>query len=48
MNNKIKTVSITYIESDGTSKTVNAELGKNLMDVAHENNIDLEGMFILF
>jgi hypothetical protein len=37
------TVPITYIESDGTEKTVEAEIGKNLMDIAHEHNIDLEG-----
>jgi ferredoxin len=36
-------VNITYIEADGTEKTVDAEIGKNLLDVAHENNIELEG-----
>lgn len=34
---------ITYVEADGSEKTVDAELGKNLMDVAHENDIELEG-----
>mmetsp|Transcript_2933 Transcript_2933/g.6929 ORF Transcript_2933/g.6929 Transcript_2933/m.6929 type:complete len:178 (-) Transcript_2933:61-594(-) len=38
-----KTVSITYIEADGTSKTVDAEVGKDLMTVAHDNDIELEG-----
>jgi ferredoxin-2, mitochondrial len=36
-------VKITYIEADGTSKVVDAQVGKNLMDVAHENNVELEG-----
>mmetsp|Transcript_26092 Transcript_26092/g.55914 ORF Transcript_26092/g.55914 Transcript_26092/m.55914 type:complete len:183 (+) Transcript_26092:343-891(+) len=38
-----KTVSITYIEADGTSKTVDAEVGADLMTVAHDNEIELEG-----
>ena len=38
-----KTVPITYIEADGTEKQVEAEIGKNLMDVAHANNVELEG-----
>jgi ferredoxin len=36
-------VKITYIEADGTEKVVDAPLGMNLMDVAHENNVELEG-----
>ena len=38
-----KTVSITYIEADGTSKTVDAEVGVDLMTTAHDNDIELEG-----
>lgn len=38
-----KTVPITYVQADGTSKTVDAEIGMNLMNVAHENDIELEG-----
>jgi GTPase Era involved in 16S rRNA processing len=37
-------VTIKYIESDGTKKIVKGEVGKNLMEIAHENNVDLEGM----
>ena len=37
------TVAVTYVEADGSEKEVQAELGKNLMDVAHDNNIELEG-----
>jgi hypothetical protein len=39
-----KTVSITYVEADGTEKTVDAEIGKNLLDVAHANHVELEGV----
>jgi len=42
-SNSLKEVSITYIEADGTSKTINAEVGTDLMSVAHENDIELEG-----
>jgi len=38
-----KTVSITYIEADGTSKTVDAEVGVDMMSAAHDNDIELEG-----
>ena len=36
-------VKITYIEADGAEKVVDAQVGMNLMDLAHENNIELEG-----
>jgi ferredoxin len=40
-----KTVSITYVDAkDGNaSKTIQAEIGIDLMNLAHDNNIDLEG-----
>jgi hypothetical protein len=40
---KNKTVPIIYIEPNGEEKEVQAEIGKNLLDIAHENNIELEG-----
>lgn len=40
-----ETVPITYIETDGTERTVDAEIGKNLLDVAHDNNVELEGAY---
>lgn len=40
-----ETVEITYIEPDDTEKTVYAEIGKNMLDVAHDNNIELEGWY---
>lgn len=36
-------VRITYIEADGTEKTVDAELGQHLLQIAHDNDIELEG-----
>jgi hypothetical protein len=38
-----ETVSIVYVEADGTEKVVDAEVGMNLMDVAHAHNVELEG-----
>jgi ferredoxin len=38
-----KTVSITYVDPDGEETTVNAEIGQNLLNVAHDNNVELEG-----
>jgi ferredoxin len=37
------TVPITYIEPNGDEKEVQAEVGKHLLDIAHDNNIELEG-----
>jgi ferredoxin len=37
------TVPIIYIEPNGEEKEVQAEIGKNLLEVAHDNNIELEG-----
>jgi hypothetical protein len=38
-----ETVPIVYVEADGTEKAVEAEVGMNLMDVAHAHNVELEG-----
>ncbi|GFR40038.1 hypothetical protein Agub_g576 [Astrephomene gubernaculifera] len=38
-----ETISITYIDKEGKEHTVAAPIGKNLLEVAHENEIDLEG-----
>lgn len=32
-----------FIESDGTKKEVDAPLGLSVLEIAHRNNIDLEG-----
>ena len=34
---------IIFVDSDGTEKTVEAENGLSLLEVAHSNGIDLEG-----
>lgn len=41
--NSEETVSITFVEPDGTERSVQAEVGKHLLEIAHDNNIDLEG-----
>jgi len=38
-----QTTKITYIDPRGEELSVDAEIGKNLMDVAHDNYIELEG-----
>lgn len=38
-----KTVSITFVEADGNKKTVDAEVGTDLLSAAHDNDIELEG-----
>ena len=43
----VESVKITYVEADGTEKEVQAEIGKNLMQVAHDNNVELEGNAVL-
>jgi ferredoxin len=39
----VETVPVTYIYPDGEKREVDAEIGKHLLDVAHDNDIDLEG-----
>ncbi len=34
---------IIFIDSNGEEKVVDAELGLSILEVAHKNNIDLEG-----
>lgn len=36
-------VKVTFIDSMGVEKTVDAVIGRNLLEVAHDNNIELEG-----
>lgn len=38
-----KTVTINFIDSDGSMKTIQAEVGLSLLEIAHKNKIDLEG-----
>ena len=34
---------MTFIERDGTRKVVDAPLGLSVLEIAHRNDIDLEG-----
>ena len=34
---------VTFIEPDGTRKDIDAPVGLSLLEIAHENDIDLEG-----
>ena len=38
-------VSIKFIDRDGDEITVNAKVGDTLLDVAKDNEVDLEGIF---
>lgn len=36
-------ISVTFVDKEGKDHTVAATVGKNLLEVAHDNEIDLEG-----
>ncbi|KAF5832066.1 2Fe-2S ferredoxin-type domain-containing protein [Dunaliella salina] len=38
-----ETISVVFVDKDGKDQEVRAPLGKNLLEVAHENEVDLEG-----
>lgn len=37
------TIKVTFIEHEGKEHTIDAPLGISIMELAHQNNIDLEG-----
>lgn len=37
------TVKVTFVDKDGDSETVDAEVGSNFLDIAHDNDIEVEG-----
>ncbi|KAJ1725825.1 mitochondrial matrix iron-sulfur protein [Coemansia erecta] len=39
----LKDITVTFIEPDGNEVTATGEEGTNLMELAHENDVDLEG-----
>ena len=39
----METIKVTFILKDGSKKIVDAPLGLSLLEVAHSNDIDLEG-----
>ncbi len=40
---EVKTVKVTFIDPLEKEIVVDAEVGKHLLDIAHDNNIELEG-----
>lgn len=40
---EVKTVPVIFIDAMGKETPVDAQVGKHLLDVAHDNNIELEG-----
>lgn len=36
-------MNVTFVDKDGERITVRAPVGENLLEVAHANNVDLEG-----
>jgi len=38
-----ETVKVTFVDKDGNRQDVDAPIGENILEVAHSNNIDLEG-----
>ena len=39
----LNSITVYFIDRDGEKRLANAKLGSNLLDVALDNNIDLEG-----
>lgn len=40
-------IEVTFVEKDGGDRKVKANLGQSLLEVAHENEIDLEGKWVM-
>lgn len=41
-------ISVTFVsEKDGSETTVKAPIGQHLLEVAHKNDIELEGRFVV-
>jgi GTPase Era involved in 16S rRNA processing len=38
-------VKVVFIDKDGAKKIVSGKVGTTLLELAHQNNIDLEGIF---
>jgi ferredoxin len=41
--NSTNSISVTFVDKDGAETTVRAPLGKSLLEVAHDNDVELEG-----
>ncbi|KAF6004195.1 hypothetical protein F1559_003514 [Cyanidiococcus yangmingshanensis] len=40
---EVETISVTFVDRDGVRRPVRAPIGSSMLQVAHENSIDLEG-----
>ena len=38
-----ETITVTFVDKDGEEEVVEAQVGKNLLEIAHMNDIELEG-----
>lgn len=36
-------ISVTFVNKDGTEKTISVPVGMSMLEAAHENDIELEG-----
>lgn len=41
-------ISLTFIDAEGESTVVQAKVGETLLDIAHENDIEIEGKCIIW
>lgn len=41
-------VHFTFIEADGEVKKVNGKIGESVMQIAHDNDVELEGISIQY
>ena len=39
-----KTISVTFIKPDGSKQVVTAPVGDSMLEIAHANKIDIEGV----
>lgn len=42
------TIGVTFVKPDGTKVAVRAPVGDSMLEVAHANNIDIEGAWTVF
>jgi hypothetical protein len=40
---KLHRISVTFVNKDGSEKTISVPIGMSMLEAAHENDIELEG-----
>jgi hypothetical protein len=40
-------INVVFVDKDGKEQAVQAPLGKNMLEVAHDNEVELEGEIML-